>query len=97
MPTYDVEPMFLRQYRHLTRKEKAQFRAAVKAFVEDLKAKREPHGGLRVKPWEGHPGYWELTWEYHDGRAIFRYGEEVPGKPGPHIIWERIGGHDILN
>jgi len=37
-----------------------------------------------------------MTWEYHDGRAIFRYGEEVPGKAGPHIIWERIGGHEIL-
>ena len=54
-------------------------------------------GGLRVKPWEGHPGHWEPTWEYHDGRALFRYGDEIAGKPGPHIIWERIGGHEILD
>jgi len=30
-----------------------------------------------------------------DGRATFHYGpEQRPGEP--HIVWRRIGGHDIL-
>lgn len=31
-----------------------------------------------------------------DGRATFMYGpEQIPGEP--HIIWRRIGGHDIFD
>ena len=41
-----------------------------------------------------HPGVWELTWA-DDGRATFRYGESR--RPGdPHIVWRRVGTHDIL-
>jgi len=37
---------------------------------------------------------WEITFA-PDGRATFAYGEEViPGTP--HIIWRRIGTHDVL-
>ena len=49
---------------------------------------------LRVKRVQGHPGVWEITWAA-DGRATFSYGAEViPGHP--HIIWRRIGTHDIF-
>lgn len=36
-------------------------------------------------------------YEFHfapNGRALFRYGPEKQSGE-PHIIWERIGGHDI--
>ena len=99
MPTYEGVPLFYHEYARLSPEARQQFRTARQTFVEDLQAGRQPRKSLRVsvKSWKGHPGYWELTWEYHDGRALFRYGDEIPGKPGPHIIWERIGGHEILD
>jgi hypothetical protein len=42
-----------------------------------------------------HPGVWEISWAA-DGRATFNYGDEViPGER--HIIWRRIGTHDIFD
>ena len=36
-----------------------------------------------------------MTWAA-DGRATFRYGE--PRRPGePHVIWRRVGTHDIFD
>jgi hypothetical protein len=50
--------------------------------------------GLRIKRLEGTPDVWEMTWA-DDGRALFTYGTSI--RPGdPHIIWLRIGTHDIL-
>jgi hypothetical protein len=37
---------------------------------------------------------YEMSWS-GDGRATFHYGPEQ--RPGElHIVWRRIGGHDIL-
>ncbi|MGE0599754.1 MAG: hypothetical protein AB7J35_11215 [Dehalococcoidia bacterium] len=42
----------------------------------------------------GYAGIWEMSWAA-DGRATFSYGPEViPGER--HIIWRRIGTHDIV-
>jgi hypothetical protein len=50
--------------------------------------------GLRVKRVRGTRDVWEITFA-PDGRATFAYGEEViPGTP--HIIWRRVGTHDVL-
>jgi hypothetical protein len=50
---------------------------------------------LRVKWVQGHPGIWEMTWA-GDGRTTFTYRATV--RPGdPHIIWHRVGSHDIFN
>jgi hypothetical protein len=35
-----------------------------------------------------------MTWA-PDGRALFSYGESVLAGQ-PHVIWERIGGHEIF-
>ena len=44
---------------------------------------------------QGADGIFEMTWEIADGRATFQYGEErVSGEP--HIVWRRIGGHDVF-
>jgi hypothetical protein len=62
-------------------------------FVADLRRGRF-RAGLRVRGVEGAPGIFEMTWA-PDGRATFEYGKEIsPGEP--HIIWRRVGGHDIF-
>jgi hypothetical protein len=62
-------------------------------FVQDLES-GSPRPGLRVKGYRGSSGVFEMTWA-PDGRALFRYGDPV--RPGhPHIIWLRVGTHDIF-
>jgi len=48
-----------------------------------------------VKPVQGAPGVFELTWA-PDGRATFQNGEEQR-QGQPHVIWRRIGTHDIFS
>jgi len=50
---------------------------------------------LRVKRVQGTEDVWELSWAA-DGRATFRYGDEVVAGQ-PHIIWLRIGSHGVLD
>ena len=93
MPTRDWTARFEREYLALTPEQRRLFRVAVRKFVADLRGGRL-RKGLRVKPVRSLPGTFEMTWA-PDGRAIFRYGDPViPGEP--HIIWERIGGHEIF-
>lgn len=75
--------------------QRRQFRTAVVTdFVPGLKAQRF-HPRLRVKRVQSAPGVWEMTWA-PDGRATFEYGAELlPGEP--HVIWRRIGTHEIFN
>lgn len=94
MPTHDELPQFLREFAALPPAQQQQFLKAVIKLVNDLRASREFRASLRIKGVRGHPGIFEMTWA-GDGRATFTYGDEQ--RPGePHIIWRRIGGHDIL-
>lgn len=94
MPTYQRLPRFDKDLERLSPEERDRFVDAVSKFVEDLHRRRF-RAGLRVKGIQGAPGIFELTWA-PDGRATFEYGEEVsPGEP--HIIWRRVGGHDIFS
>jgi hypothetical protein len=62
-------------------------------FVADLKI-GHPRPALRVKRVHTHPGVWEISFG-PDDRATYRIGQ--PRHPGdPHIIWRRIGTHDIF-
>lgn len=95
MPTYDRWASFVREYLRLTPAQRLLFMDAVEDMVEDLKAGRPFRPGLRVTRVQKAKaeGVWEMTWA-PDGRATFMYGEEQsPGEP--HIIWRRIGGHEI--
>lgn len=49
---------------------------------------------LRLKRVAGRSGVWEMTWA-PDGRATFEYGPEQRSEQ-PHIIWRRVGTHDIF-
>ncbi len=61
--------------------------------MADLRAGRFRRG-LRVKAVQGAAGIFEMTWA-PDGRATFQYGEER--RPGDrHVIWRRIGTHDVF-
>ncbi len=94
MPTHDEFVRFLREYDKLTQTQQDAFIDAMKLMVEDLRAGGSFRPSLRVKRVQGHPRILEMTWA-SDGRATFEYGAEV--RPGePHIVWHRIGGHDIL-
>ena len=93
MPTFDRADDFLRDYRMLSPQERALFRSAVRKFVHDLRSRRFRRS-LRVRGVQGAEGVFEMTWA-PDGRATFEYDAEVhPGEQ--HIIWRRIGGHDIF-
>ena len=99
MPTHFENPAFLRDLKHLTPGEASLFEDRLREFVADL-ADME-HGrltwfrlGLRVKKVRGVPGAYEMSWA-PDGRATFAWGlEQVPGKR--HVVWLRIGDHNIL-
>jgi len=94
MPTHEEEAQFLREFAALTSAQRARFLDAMRKMVNDLKAAQPFRPGLRVKGVQGHPGVFEMSWA-PDGRATFHYG--TPLRPGDsHIVWRRIGGHDIL-
>lgn len=93
-PTYSRENRFADDWQKLTEEQRRRFTVAVRELVEDLRARRPPRPGLRVKGVQGARGIFELTWA-PDGRATFEYGDEVsPGQA--HVNWRRIGTHDIF-
>ena len=94
VPTYEPLPRFDEDWDRLSDEQRERFMKAVGEFEEDLAAGMRPRPGLRVKGVKSAPGVFELTWA-PDGRATWSYGgEKVPGEP--HIIWRRIGTHDIF-
>lgn len=94
MPTFRRLPRFDKDYERLSPDEKAQFKTAVKKFVEHLKRGGPMRKGLRVKGVQGASGIYEMTWA-DDGRATFQFGEPIRENE-PHVIWRRVGGHDIF-
>lgn len=94
MPTFRRLPRFDKDYERLSPEERAQFKAAVKKFVEHLKSGGPRRKGLRVKGVQGATGIYEMTWA-DDGRATFEFGKPIRENE-PHIVWRRVGGHDIF-
>lgn len=95
MPTHEEWSLFMREYASLSGQQQILFIAAMKKLVADLRMGKGFRRSLRVKGVQGYPGVFEMTWNKTDGRATFSFGQEV--KPGePHIIWRRIGGHEIF-
>ncbi len=94
MPTFERLDPFREQFERLTEEQKSAFRKAVRKFVEDL-VRGHFRKGLRVKRVQGREGVWEMTWA-PDGRATFEFGQSVRNGE-PHVIWRRIGGHEIFH
>ncbi|SRR5260221_14719382 len=95
MPTFDTAAGFMREFGKLTFAQRQTFLKAVGMLREDLGAGNGFRPRLRVKKMVGHEGVWEMSWA-PNGRATFSYGEPV--RDGhQHIVWRRIGGHDIFD
>lgn len=94
MPTHEELAQFMREFSALTPAQQKQFLKAVAKMVNDMRAGRDFRPSLRIKGVEGHAGVFEVTWA-GDGRATFNYGAERRSGE-PHIVWRRIGGHEIL-
>jgi hypothetical protein len=83
------------EFSRLEPSQREAFMTAVALLVVDLRAGGRPRPSLRVKRVVTHPGVWEIRWAA-DGRATFNYGDEViPGER--HILWRRIGTHEIFD
>lgn len=97
MPSHEEADQFWRDWAGLSPEQRAAFRNAVGKFVADLSTlpPGQFRGGLRVKPMQGAKGIWEMTWNGEDGRATFEYGEALTAGD-PHIVWRRVGGHEIF-
>jgi hypothetical protein len=95
VPTFERLARFDREFRHLPLELQRAFLVILPTFIAALReAPPAFPPGLRVKRVQGMSGVWEITFA-PDGRATFAYGEEViPGQP--HVIWRRIGTHDVL-
>lgn len=95
MPTFESVARFDREFRRMPRELQLAFLAMLPTFITALRASPPTFPpGLRVKRVQGKQDVWEITYA-PDGRATFAYGEEViPGTP--HIIWRRVGTHDVL-
>lgn len=93
MPTFEWFRRFGDDLAGLTPAQRLAFKEAVEHFVADLR-RGSFRKGLRVKGIKGTSGVFEMTWA-PDGRATFEYGEPVI-EGTPHIVWRRIGTHEIL-
>ena len=93
-PTYEPVDPFQRDWLKISAEERGVFMDKILTqFIPGLDSGEMP-AGLRVKGVQGAKGVFEMTWA-PDGRATFEYGpEKIPGQP--HIIWRRIGGHEIF-
>ena len=83
----------------------SEHRERFRQAVRDVNAAFEAHRGpgipnfpahLRVKPMQGAPGIYELTWSFAgpDGRATFEF-IEIEGELA--LRWRRIGDDSIFD
>lgn len=95
MPTYEVAAHFLEDLERLSAEQRRLFKRVIQKFVEDIKAQRPPRRSLGVKGLQGYDGVYEFRFA-GDGRALFMYGTS-PHAGDIHIIWPRVGTHDIYS
>lgn len=93
---------FKADYRRLNPEEQALFRDAVRDFATACDAEPRASGRppwpkkLRVKPLQGAPGVWEMSWSFSgpDGRATWEWTTvTTENATFPAVRWRRIGSH----
>ncbi len=94
MPTFEAVDRFRRDYEQLDPQQREAFKHARDQFVEDLGSGGGFRPGLRVKRVQGAGDVWEMSWA-PNGRATWQYGSEQR-EGHPHVIWRRIGTHDVF-
>jgi len=95
LPTFELTDRFKKDHAGLDSIDKARFRRAVREeFVPDLEDRKGFRPGLRVRGVQGAQGVFEMTWA-PDGRATWQFGTELSAGV-QHIIWRRVGTHDIF-
>ncbi len=94
MPTFQATPRFERDRKQLTPESRARFQPVIAGPLVPELARGVIRAGLRVKAVQAAPGVFAMTWA-PDGRATYSHR---PGQQAgePHVIWRRIGTHDIL-
>jgi len=95
VPTYEPSAAFWADWRRLRPEQQAAFLRARRLFFTSL-AEGRFHPALRVKRYQSRRGWYEMTWA-PDGRALWAYGPPRDGRPGPHIVWMRVGNHTIFD
>jgi hypothetical protein len=101
LPTYEADNHFRRDYERLRHDQQSQFKRALEEFIKVLRDwEREGRLGAPVFP--AHLGVkpmvhqrmviMEFAWA-PDGRCTWTYGR--PRQQRFHIVWRRIGTHDI--
>jgi hypothetical protein len=93
MPTFELTRSCSVDWEKLTPEQQARFKVVLQRFIQDA-AGGHFRPGLRVKGVRSAPGVFEMTWA-SDERATFEISA-VQGS-GLHVVWRRIGGHDILD
>jgi hypothetical protein len=94
MPHYSLTERFRKDFNDLDLDDQERFRSTIaEEFIPDLAAGHF-RPGLRVKGVQGAQGVFEMTWA-PDGRATWQYGDQLIADE-PHIIWRRVGTHDIF-
>jgi hypothetical protein len=87
-------PRLVKDHAALDPAARARFEAVVRErFAPDL-ARGRFRPGLRVKRVQGTAQVWEMTWA-PDGRATWQLAEDST-RGDPHVLWRRIGTHDVL-
>ena len=86
MPTIERLPRFDRDWAELDTREQARFRAAVTAFLDDLRA-GTPTAAGHVQVIRGAPGVFTLSWS-PEGHATLSSRTAEAG--GVHLVWRRI-------
>jgi len=95
VPTFERLARFDREFRRMPRELQRAFLAMLPVFITALReAPPAFPAALRIHRVQGSTGIWEITFAA-DGRATGEYGEEIIAGE-PHVIWRRIGHHEVL-
>jgi hypothetical protein len=95
VPTFQSLARFDREFRRMPRELPAAFLAMLPTFIAAPRTTPPTFPpALWVKRVHGRQDVWEITFA-PDGRATFEYGDQVIPH-APHIIWRRVGTHDVL-